>query len=147
MFRAEARNIILSSIAFQSLFNRSANAHQTLIKRLSNALQTLIKRSSNTYQTLIKRSSSFGSSTPFPSLLGLSSVRCAATPRTARAHTLMCGISYGRHPPARHHGAPCFFSRQRTGCLRHCPEQVGCAAAAGPAIGSGGHCASLPTQY
>ena len=27
----------------------------------------------------------------------------------------LCGISYGRHLQARHHGAPCFFSRQRTG--------------------------------
>jgi hypothetical protein len=48
MFRAEVRNIILSSIAHHSLFNRSSialqssNAHQTLIKRLSNAHQTLI---------------------------------------------------------------------------------------------------------
>ena len=73
MFRAEVRKFILSSIAHQSLFNRSSNAHQTLIKRTSNA-----------HQTLIKRSSSFGSSTLFPSLLGLSSVHCVVTPCTAR---------------------------------------------------------------
>jgi hypothetical protein len=53
MFRAEVRNIILSSIALQSLFNRSSNAHQTLIKRSSNAYQTLIERLSNAHQTLI----------------------------------------------------------------------------------------------
>jgi len=73
MFRAEVRNIILSSMAHQSLFNCSSIAHQSLINRSSIA-----------HQTLIDRSSSFGSSTLFPSLLGLSSVRCAATPRTAR---------------------------------------------------------------
>jgi hypothetical protein len=81
MFRAEVRNIILSSIAHQSLINRSSIAHQTLIKRSSNA-----------HQSLINRSSSFGSSTLFPSLLGLSSVRCVATPRTARVR--MYSVQY-----------------------------------------------------
>ena len=73
MFRAEVRNIILSSTAHQSLINRSSITHQSLINRSSIA-----------HQTFINRSSSFGSSTLFPSLLGLSSVRCVVTPRTAR---------------------------------------------------------------
>jgi hypothetical protein len=54
MFRAEVRNIILSSIAHQSLFNCS-----------SIALQLLINCSSIAHQTLIKRSSSSGSSRLF----------------------------------------------------------------------------------
>jgi hypothetical protein len=50
---------------------------QSLFNGSSIALQLLINRSSIAHQTLIKRSSSLGSSTLFPSLLGLSSVRCA----------------------------------------------------------------------
>jgi hypothetical protein len=53
MFRAELRNIILSSIALQSLFNRSSITHQLLFNGSSNAHQTLIKHSSNAHQTLI----------------------------------------------------------------------------------------------
>jgi hypothetical protein len=53
MFRAELRNIILSSIALQLLFNRSSITHQLLFNGSSNAHQTLIKHSSNAHQTLI----------------------------------------------------------------------------------------------
>jgi hypothetical protein len=95
MFRAEVRNIILSSIAHQSLINRSSIAHQTLIKRSSNAHQTLIF-----FRVLYA----------LPKSPRVIPVRCAATPRTARAR-----MYYVRY------------------ILR----------AAGPAIGSGGHLATL----
>ncbi len=67
MFRAEARNIILSSMAHQLLINRSSIAHL-----------------GSSWLIFSFGSSSFGSSTLFPSLLGLSSVRCVVTPRTVR---------------------------------------------------------------
>jgi hypothetical protein len=77
MFRAEARNIILSSMAHQLLINRSSIAHQSHINRSSIAHLLF-------WLIFSFGSSSFGSSTLFPSLLGLSSVRCVVTPRTAR---------------------------------------------------------------
>jgi hypothetical protein len=81
MFRAEVRNIILSSIA-----------HQSLINSCSIALQSLFNLSSNAHQTLIKRSSSFGSSTLFPSLLGLSSVRCAGYASYCTSAYVFCAV-------------------------------------------------------
>jgi hypothetical protein len=136
MFRAEVRNIILSSIAHQSLFNRS-----------SIALQSLIKRSSNAHQTLIKRSSSFGSSTLFPSLLGLSSVRCAATPRTARARMYSVRYILRQAPSGKTSLRPLLLlsTAHRLTAARPGTSRLLGGSGSGN-IGSGGHCATLSTS-
>jgi hypothetical protein len=90
MFRAEVRNLILSSMAHQWLINLSSIAHQSLINRSSIAHILF-------WIIFSFGSSSFGSSplfhsALFQSLLGLSSVCCVVMPRTARVHIVFCAV-------------------------------------------------------
>jgi hypothetical protein len=135
MFRAEVRNIILSSMAHQSLIYGSSNANRSLINRSSNAHQTLIF-----FRILYALPKS--PRVILRALCGYASYCTSAYVFCAvylTAGTFWPDIT---EPPA----SSLDSAPADGGKARIASEQVGCAAAAGPAIGAGGHCATPATS-